>query len=162
MSEGRPAKGGKGEKPFVFDKTKYRQKKYSHSHKLNDWKKGHKLEAERKYKKLLRKEEKKETFKQKSNPNLEPLGAEPEQAPAKRQLSGMNKAKNSYEEKVKAKQKAADEVKKNQEDKVAAVKKYKEKKAAKNKALRAVTRRGQPVMAGRMELLLQQIQQQTS
>ena len=143
----------------MFDKTKYRQKKYSHSHKLNDWKKGHKLEAQRKYKKLLRKEEKKETFKQKSNPNIDPIGTKPEQAPAKRQLSGMNKAKKSYEEKVKAKQKAAEEVKKKQEEKVAAVKKYKEKKVAKNKALRAVTRRGQPVMAGRMELLLQQIQQ---
>ena len=43
-------------KPFIFDKAKYRQKKYSHENKLNDWKKNHKINAERKYKKMLRKE----------------------------------------------------------------------------------------------------------
>ena len=48
---------GKEKQPFVFDKAKYRQKKYSHVKKLNDWKKNHKIEAERKYKKMLRKEE---------------------------------------------------------------------------------------------------------
>ena len=34
--------------------------------------------------------------------------------------------------------------------------------AQKSKALRAVTKRGQPVMAGRMELLLAKIQEQCS
>ena len=34
-------------KPFIFDKAKYRQKKYSHENKLNDWKKNHKINAER-------------------------------------------------------------------------------------------------------------------
>ena len=66
-------------KPFIFDKAKYRQKKYSHENKLNDWKKNHKINAERKYKKMLRKEEKKNHVLQKSNPNLQPLGQKSEE-----------------------------------------------------------------------------------
>ena len=203
---------GKEKLPFVFDKAKYREKKYSHVKKLNDWKKNHKIEAERKYKKMLRKEEKKNQFLAKSNPNMQPLGQKSANinGTENRQLSGLKKAKKTFEDKVAAKKKAEEEAEKRRKEKEEAVKKYKEKKvmlllqeiwlepkvglhvwcvkstdmkltfllvhsqkflsdniithlqAQKSKALRAVTKRGQPVMAGRMELLLAKIQEQCS
>merc|ERR1712098_402987 len=64
-------------------------------------------------------------------------------------LSGLKKAKKTFEDKITAKKKAEDEFRRKQEEKEAAVKKYKEKKAQKNKALRAKTKRGQPVLAGK-------------
>ena len=121
-------------KPFIFDKAKYRQKKYSHENKLNDWKKNHKINAERKYKKMLRKEEKKNHFLQKSNPNLQPLGQKSEdiavktEGPRKGHLSGLKKAKKTFEDKITAKKKVEDDLRKKQEEREAAVKKYKEKK----------------------------------
>lgn len=149
-------------KPFVFDKAKYRQKKYSHAHKLGDWKKNHKLDRERKYKKLLRKDEKKKQFQNKTNANLEPLGAKPAPAPPpeKKHMSGLDKAKKAFNDKATAKIKQEEEMKRKQTEKDAAVKKYKEQKSRKSAALRAKTKRGQPVMAGRMELLLEKIQKQ--
>ena len=47
-----------------------------------------------------------------------------------------------------------------QEEKKAAVKKYKEKKAERLKILNAKTKRGQPKMGGRIELLLAKIEEQ--
>ena len=160
MSEVGAGSKGKEQKPFVFDKAKYRQKKYSHAHKLGDWKKNHKLEAGRKYKKLLRKEEKKTLYNEKKNANMEPIGVKPVKKPESEPMSGMSKAKKVYEEKMKSKQNIEDERKKKRLEKEEAVKRYKEKKAVKTKALRAVTKKGQPVMAGRMELLLAKIQEQ--
>merc|ERR1712192_332962 len=112
-----------------------------------------------------RKEEKKDQFLKKSNPNMQPLGQKPVNSthePEKRQLSGLKKAKKTFDEKVNAKKKAEEEAEKRRNEKEAAVKNYKEKKAQKSKALRAVTKRGQPVMAGRMEILLAKIQEQCS
>merc|ERR1712080_378757 len=118
----------KEEKPFIFNKAKYRQKKYSHAHKLGDWKKNHKLEAQRKYKKLLRKEEKKKNVSQKSNANLEPMGVKPRPM-GREAMSGLQKARKVYDAQLEAKKKVADEAKSKQAEKEAAVKKYKEKKA---------------------------------
>ena len=121
-------------KPFIFDKAKYRQKKYSHENKLNDWKKNHKINAERKYKKMLRKEEKKNHFLQKSNPNLQPLGQKSEEKAVKTEetrkghLSGLKKAKKTFEDKITAKKKAEEDLRRKREEREAAVKKYKEKK----------------------------------
>ena len=121
---------GKEKQPFVFDKAKYREKKYSHVKKLNDWKKNHKIEAERKYKKLLRKESKKNQFLAKSNPNMQPLGQKSENlhGTENRQLSGLKKAKKTFEEKVAAKKKSEEEAEKKRNEKEEAVKRYKDKK----------------------------------
>ena len=125
---------GKEKQPFVFDKAKYRQKKYSHVKKLNDWKKNHKIEAERKYKKMLRKEEKKNQFLKQSNPNMQPLGEKSVtlHGTENKQSSGFKKAKKTFEEKVTAKRKAEEEAEKRRKEKEAAVKIYKEKKVIKN------------------------------
>ena len=152
-----------------FDKAAWRQKKYSHGHKVELWKDKQKMSMARSYHKMLKKDEKKDLYLQvggrKDNPNLEPIGnkkswADEKEGPEKPVKAGFNRAKRKYDEKVMAKQKKQDEFLKRQKEKEEAIKKYKEKKALKMKALTAKTKRGQPVMAGRMELLLEQIQQQ--
>eukprot|EP00092_Neocalanus_flemingeri_P096625 GFUD01123019.1.p1 GENE.GFUD01123019.1~~GFUD01123019.1.p1 ORF type:complete len:107 (+),score=34.94 GFUD01123019.1:33-323(+) len=68
--------------------------------------------------------------------------------------------KRKSDDKIASKQKKQEEILNRQKEKEEAIKKYKEKKAVKMKALSAKTRRGQPVMAGRIEMLLEQIQEQ--
>ena len=74
------------------------------------------------------------TFLQKSNPNLQPLGQKSEEKAVKTDgtrkghLSGLKKAKKTFEDKITAKKKAEEDFRRKQEEKEAAVKKYKEKK----------------------------------
>ena len=151
-----------------FNKAAWRKKKYSHGHKVEQWKEKQKMSMARSYHKMLKKDEKKALYLKgggkKHNPNLEPIGEKTSLTDKKEDFpkpkSGFSKARRKYEEKIIAKQKRKEEFLKRQEEKEAAIKKYKEKKALKMKALTAKTKRGQPVMAGRMELLLEQIQQQ--
>ncbi len=56
----------------------------------------------------------------------------------------------------------AEERRRKEQERQEAIKKYKQKKADKFKVLSKKTKRGQPVMAGRMELLLQKIQSDLS
>jgi len=151
-----------------FDKVAWRKKKYSHGHKVDQWREKQKMSMARSYHKMLKKEEKKSLYVkgegQKRNPNLQPIGEKKSLVDTKENCmkpkSGFSKAKRKYEEKIMAKQKRKEELIKRQEEKLEAIRKYKEKKALKMKALTSKTKRGQPVMAGRMELLLEQIQQQ--
>ena len=59
-----------------------------------------------------------------------------------------------------AKEQKKQEYLKRQGEKNEAIKKYKEKKAERFKILNAKTKRGQPKMAGRIELLLAKIEEQ--
>eukprot|EP00092_Neocalanus_flemingeri_P039375 GFUD01042871.1.p1 GENE.GFUD01042871.1~~GFUD01042871.1.p1 ORF type:complete len:171 (+),score=77.40 GFUD01042871.1:53-565(+) len=151
-----------------FNKAAWREKKYSHGHKVEQWRDKQKLSMARNYQKMIRKDEKKAEFQnkgsKKENPNLEPIGEKKslvekmeDRRPAQ---SGYNRAKSKFEDKVASKQKKQEEILNRQKEKEEAIKKYKEKKAVKMKALSAKTRRGQPVMAGRIEMLLEQIQEQ--
>merc|ERR1739842_238570 len=157
---------GQSKKPF--DKVAWRRKKYSHGHKVDQWREKQKMSMARTYHKMLKKDEKKSLYMkgggQSGNPNLQPIGEKKSLVDKKeifaKHKSGFSKAKRKYEEKIIAKQKRKEEFSKRQEEKEEAIRKYKEKKALKMKALTAKTKRGQPVMAGRMELLLEQIQQQ--
>jgi len=151
-----------------FDKAAWRQKKYSHGHKVEQWRDKQKMSMARNYHKMIKKDEKKAAYMKggkKENPNLEPIGEKKSLVDKKEDLnvkpkSGFNRAKKKYEEKIVIKQNKQEEFLQRQKDKEEAIKKYKEKKALKMKALTAKTKRGQPVMAGRIELLLEQIQQQ--
>ena len=151
-----------------FNKAEWREKKYSHGHKVEQWRDKQKMSMARNYHKMIKKEEKKALYEKtggkKDNPNLEPIGEKKslvEKNEEKRPIkSGFSKAKKKYEDKIVTKQKKEEEFLQRQQEKETAIKKYKEKKALKMKALSAKTRRGQPVMAGRIEMLLEQIQEQ--
>merc|ERR550519_1960219 len=118
---------------------------------------------------MIRKEEKRSQFHARgeqadSNPNLEPIGEKQsftnKNDGDKKTNYGFNKAKRKFDDKLAIKEKKQLEIQRRQKEKEAAIKKYKEKKAVKMKALTAKTKRGQPVMADRIELLLEQIQEQ--
>merc|ERR1719282_1645289 len=72
----------------------------------------------------------------------------------------LSKAKDQYKKKMSQKELKKEEFIKNQKEKEEAMKKSKEKKAARLKVLNAKTKRGQPKMGGRIELLLAQIEEQ--
>merc|ERR1719251_126213 len=128
----------------LFNKKKWREKKYGHGHKVDQWKDKHKLAAKMKYKRLLKKEEK-------NNPNFVSVNKEnnPTREKNKKTTSAFTKAINKFEEQNSKKRQKQEEFLRKQEEKKAAVKKYKEKKAERLKILNAKTKRGQPKMGGR-------------
>ena len=140
-----------------FNKKAWRDKKYGHSHKVDEWKKEHRFAAKMKYKRMLKKE-------QKNNPNFVPTikdnNASDHNIKADSRKTAFSKAKEKFNEKVAQKQQKQEEFLRRQEEKNEAVKKYKEKKAARLKVLNAKTKRGQPKMGGRIELLLAKIEEQ--
>ena len=145
------SKGGeKVKKPF--NKKVWRDKKYGHSHKVEQWKEKHKLAAKMKYKRLLRKE-------QRNNPNLVPV-ADKKQQNGPKDKKFVSKAHSQFNQKISQKRQKKEEFLKRQKEKEEAIKNYKEKKAARLKVLNAKTKRGQPKMGGRIELLLAQIEEQ--
>jgi len=152
----------KTKKPF--NKAEWRAKKYGHGHKVDQWRDKHKMSMARSYHKMLKKEEKKALHLKggtSKNPNLEPIGDKRSfgtDMKAHTSKSGFSRAKNKFEEKIAQREKKKEEFIQRQKEKEEAIKKYKEKKAMKMKVLKAKTKRGQPVMAGRMELLLAQIE----
>ena len=152
MEQESPA--GKVKKPF--NKKVWRDKKYNHGHKVEQWREKHKVAVKMRYKRMLKKEQKK-------NPDIKPENT----AESNKNISNVpkhktafSKARQQFNEKELNKKKKKEEFIKKQSEKEEAMKKYKEKKAARLKVLNSKTRRGQPVMAGRMELLLAKIQEQ--
>ena len=112
------------------------------------------------YKRILKKEQKK-------NPDFKPDKPENTDKPNNKNISNVpkhksafSKARQQFNEKELNKKKKNEEFSRKQSEKEEAIKKYKEKKTARLKVLNSKTKRGQPVMAGRMELLLAKIQEQ--
>ena len=142
----------KGKKPF--DKRKWRDKKYGHSHKVEEWRAKHKQAGKLKYKRLMKKE-------QKNNPSVNPeFQNEKGDINCIEHKSSLMKAKDKFNKKISSKEQKKQEYLKRQGEKNEAIKKYKEKKAERFKVLNAKTKRGQPKMAGRIELLLAKIEEQ--
>ena len=146
---------GRVKKPF--NKKNWRDKKYNHGHKVEQWRDKHKIAVKMRYKRMLKKEQKKN-----------PHNSQPEDAAKvskgvasnSKPKSGFSKARDEFTKKELSKEKKKEEFMRKQKEKAEAVKKYKEKKSVRLKVLNSKTKRGQPVMAGRMELLLAKIQEQ--
>ena len=139
-----------------FNKKIWRDKKYNHGHKVEQWREKHKVAVKMRYKRMLKKEQKK-------NPDFKPENtAKPINNiyNVPKHKTAFSKARQQFNEKELKKEKKKEEFLRKQSEKEEAIKKYKEKKAARLKVLNSKTRRGQPVMAGRMELLLAKIQEQ--
>ena len=139
-----------------FDKKKWRDKKYGHSHKVDEWREKQKLAGRLRFKRLMKKEQKKD-------PSFNtPLNSKDEKAESNRSehKSSHLKAKEQFHKKVNSKEQKKQDFLKRQVEKNEAIKKYKEKKAERFKILNAKTKRGQPKMDGRIELLLAKIEEQ--
>merc|ERR1712083_1040249 len=99
----------------------------------------------------------------KDNPNFVPVQQKKfsnSKGDNKSRSNSFSKAKDQFNKKMNQKQLKKEEFLKNQKEKEEAMKKYKEKKAARLKVLNANTKRGQPKMGGRIELLLSKIEEQ--
>ena len=159
-----------------FDKKAYRAKKYDNKAKLQEWKEKRKVAMEHKYKKLLRKQGKAgpsvlDIYKEFETERIGGLeGGDPSTAPRDNSVkkgseklvkkTSLNRAKQRFEEKKDAAAKRQEEFLKRQKDREEALKKYRQKKDLRFKKLNAKNKKGQPLMGGRIELLLEKIQQQ--
>lgn len=167
-----PSKAAK--KPF--NKAAYRKKKYDKKSKVEEWQNKRKSYMTHKYKKIKKKEgpgldvsklyesentERKENIhgevKQDSRHSVsKPDGSKP---PYKKKLSSMQKAKLQFDKKKAENDRKQAEFLNRQKQKEEKLKIYKEKKEKRFRAISAKTKKGQPLMGGRMELLLQKIQE---
>ncbi|XP_057341009.1 thyroid transcription factor 1-associated protein 26 homolog [Microplitis mediator] len=129
-------------KTKIFDKKKYRETKYSNQHKINKW------ESERKQK-FLRELKNDTDVSKKFKTSF---------AAKTRGNQKFNKNQELKQKVLSEKLKKKEEIQRKQLEKEKALKKYKEKRAETYKKLCKKTKKGQPVMKDRMELLLQKIQ----
>ncbi|XP_052741455.1 thyroid transcription factor 1-associated protein 26 homolog [Bicyclus anynana] len=167
------AEGGKEMKEKKpFDKKTYRLKKYSKKYKLEQWEEQRKKKLIHEYQKNIKTESVSGTYKPKSfdeditdsidevgrfvkHPDL--LEKELKEKPQKSKDPFL-KAKEQYN-KVKQEKFAKQEaMKKAKEERNQKLQEYKKKKHEKFKKLSKKTKKGQPVMTGRLELLLEKIQ----
>ncbi|KAL0113457.1 hypothetical protein PUN28_012544 [Cardiocondyla obscurior] len=138
-----------------FDKKKYRLQKYSNKYKVTQWEERRKKAVLRRFYKELKKDQQNSTETLNLNCTSE-NGEKPNEL--KKKGYAFFKAKREYrrkQEEEKKKREDAIRIKLEQEE---AQKKYKEKKMRNFKVLSKKTRKGQPVMKGRIEMLLEKIQ----
>lgn len=151
----------KSKKPF--DKKQWRLKKYSKKYKLEEWESNRKRIIERRYNRELKKQpsfDVQKIYKEAEEEENEETNEEEEMQTDTNK--GRKKRMNYKEmiEKIKQdKEKAREEAIKKKQEKKEKLEQYKRKKAEKNRILSKRTKRGQPIMKGRLELLLQQIQE---
>lgn len=163
-----------------FDKKAYRTKKYDNKAKLDDWKEKRRVAMQHKYKKLLKKEknvgssaaELYRQFEAEDTKTADLASSVLQQSPARTKNSAnsgkyvknksLNRAKLRFEEKRAAAARKQEEFLQRQKDRAEALKKYKQKKDLRFKKLSAKNKKGQPLMGGRIELLLEKIQEQMS
>ncbi len=107
----------------------------------------------RKYFRMLKKEG------PSKNPNLIPIGEKGKSKSGDPVKTSYKQAKQDFERRQKSAESAQkrDDKKQRHLEKQAAIQAYREKKAERFKVLSKKTRKGQPLMAGRIELLLEKI-----
>ena len=79
----------------------------------------------------------------------------------KNRPNNLRRAKAAYKKKMEEKQQGQEEAVKRMEEAEAARKRYKEKRLHRFKKLNQKTKKGQPVMRGKIELMLEALQQET-
>ncbi|XP_053975571.1 thyroid transcription factor 1-associated protein 26 homolog [Hylaeus volcanicus] len=147
-----------GKKPF--DKKKYRAQKYSNKYKIDQWQERRKKAILRDYYKEVEKSQRQNPKKPIALINENKNENDNEMQP--RKVSAFHKAKKEYLRKKDDKRKKKEEIVRVKTEQKEALKKYKEKKMQTFKKLSKKTKKGQPVMKDRLELLLEKIQQQVS
>ncbi|XP_058788953.1 thyroid transcription factor 1-associated protein 26 homolog [Phymastichus coffea] len=144
-----------GKKPF--NKKKYREQKYSNKYKVKQWEqKRKKTLLTRLYKDLERDEKAAKSSLKNSDPSNNAS-----ESVNNRSRNAFFSAKKEFLKKQEEKQRKIENILKAKKEKEEALKKYKEKKMKNFKVLSMKTKKGQPVMAGRMELLLEKIKNST-
>ncbi|XP_043583478.1 thyroid transcription factor 1-associated protein 26 [Bombus pyrosoma] len=142
-----------GKKPF--NKKNYRLQKYSNKYKVNQWEQRRKKAVLRGFYKEIGKDQqqnlKKFAFKANDQNDHEKR---------QRKMSTFHRAKQEFLDKRNEKRKQEEEASRVKAEREEALKRYKEKRMQTYKQLSRKTRKGQPVMNVRLEMLLEKIQQQ--
>ncbi|XP_017789160.1 PREDICTED: thyroid transcription factor 1-associated protein 26 homolog [Habropoda laboriosa] len=150
--------GKQGNEKKPFNKKKYRLQKYSNKYKINQWEERRKKAILRGFYKELDTNQQKILKKPSTSKSDDQI--ENEKQPKK--ISPFHKAKQEFLRKKDEKRKKKEEVSKVKEEREKALKEYKEKRMQTYKKLSKKTKKGQPVMKDRLEMLLEKIQQQVS
>lgn len=144
-----------------FNKSKWREQKYSVKHKIDIWKDNRKKVASRRYKK-----ENKTSFdvqkiyeeEERRNKNTEDEADEEAEDSGEKQRKRFLKPHEKFLQIQADKQAKKTEIARLRAEKEKAIKKLKKEKLEKYKKLNKKTRKGQPVMKGRLEYLLEKIE----
>ncbi|XP_012225860.1 thyroid transcription factor 1-associated protein 26 homolog [Linepithema humile] len=140
-----------------FDKKKYRLQKYSNKYKINQWEERRKKAVLREFYKEVQKDQRNSA---QDSLNLSNTSKESEiTSKSKKKGYAFYKAKQEYKRKLDEKKTKIEDANRRKEEREEALKKYKEKKIRNFKVLSKKTKKGQPVMKGRVEMLLEKIQQ---
>lgn len=152
-----------------FDKKTYRLKKYSKKYKLQQWEEKRKQRLMREYQKEVKKESMAGTYKPKlfdedtiDSSNTGRFVKHPdliEKENLQTKKDPFQKAKEEYKKVKQSKLEKKQEFEKIKEEKKQKLEEYKRKKQERFKKLSKKTKKGQPVMTGRLELLLEKIQE---
>ncbi|KZC14356.1 PREDICTED: thyroid transcription factor 1-associated protein 26 homolog [Dufourea novaeangliae] len=142
-----------------FDKKKYRTQKYSNKYKINQWEERRKKAILRDYYKELDKSQR---------DSKKPLSLKDgdqdknDKQMQVKKISAFHKAKKEFLRKKDEKRERKEEAMRVKSEREEALKKYKQKRMQTYKKLSKKTKKGQPVMKDRLEMLLEKIQQQIS
>ncbi|CAG9793025.1 unnamed protein product [Diatraea saccharalis] len=157
-----------------FDKKTYRLKKYSKKYKLEQWEEQRKKKLLRNYYKEVVNDPaaglyKPKTFDEDTTDSNEvgrfvrhPELIEKENKTLQIKKDPYHKAKERFDKIKQEKLQKQQEIEKAKEEKQKKLFEYKKKKQEKFKKLSKKTRKGQPVMTGRLELLLEKLQGQSN
>ncbi|KYN03974.1 PREDICTED: thyroid transcription factor 1-associated protein 26 homolog [Cyphomyrmex costatus] len=147
---------GNKDRKKTFDKKKYRLQKYSNKYKINRWEEKRKEFVLREYYKELKKDQQNSIG---TSSNLS--NTSKNETNKSRKGYAFFKAKQQYRQKQEEKKNMLGNTIRIRIEREEALKKYKEKKLQNFKVLSKKTKRGQPVMKGRIEMVLEKIQQMT-
>ncbi|XP_050575545.1 thyroid transcription factor 1-associated protein 26 [Bombus affinis] len=144
-----------GKKPF--NKKKYRLQKYSNKYKVNQWEQRRKKAVLRGFYRQIGKDQQQNLKKFAYEVN-DQYGHEKQQ----KRISAFHKARQEFLDKKNEERKQEEEAFQVRAEREEALKKYKEKRMQTYKQLSRKTKKGQPVMNVRLEMLLEKIQQQVA
>lgn len=154
-----------------FDKKAYRLKKYSKKYKLEQWEEQRKKRLLCEYHKEIKNQSSVGTYKPRTFDEDAPDGSlevgkyvrhpdfvHKQKTPPKAKRDPFQQAKEQFNKVKQEKLDKQKEIERAKEEKKKKLEEYKKKKQEKFKKLSRKTKKGQPVMTGRLELLLEKIQ----
>eukprot|EP00088_Acartia_fossae_P043387 TRINITY_DN45720_c0_g1_i1.p1 TRINITY_DN45720_c0_g1~~TRINITY_DN45720_c0_g1_i1.p1 ORF type:complete len:162 (+),score=58.47 TRINITY_DN45720_c0_g1_i1:28-513(+) len=154
-----------GQKPEKkpFDKKAYRKKKYDKSVKMDIWKSKRENYLKHKFQKMQKKEgnvfDVKKIYEENTAENESKNNDRRTKSDIKPfKKSSLSKAHEAFKNQKALKEKKQAEFQQRMLEKEEKMKLYKEKKNKRGKVMGAKNKRGQPLMGGRIELLLEKIQ----
>lgn len=148
-----------------FDKKKWRETQYSHKQRVSEWESKRKEAVKRKYRKMLKKDESTSSVhitNRLYNIADGNYNSGYSQPPPPQRLSEFQRAKLEYERIQGLKEEARLEREQKVKEREMAIMKSKQVRLERIKKLTQKTKKGQPVMKGRIEILLEKIQKQVA